>query len=296
MTQRRRLILVGCVAFLAALVALPSAAAALPLSKNYPRTIAVIGTGGGVRLTQMQAKVLPAGRRVRVTVRLAGVSTGGPHRMMVSAAPCTVRPPQYTPSRPKCPDTATAMGHFAITEAPFSLARTLTIPRPARTPGALRVQVSPTARPAPEPGCTGNLFHLRNFCRQFPQTGELLLNGNTWAYMPGTWWGISVTVPPGIAFDRIAYNSRTAGWVATSTTAANVFTTQGFAGQPAAHTWSTPLEPAIQTVWGTDSAFGGETQARTGSRVLDYAAAIDARRLFTVTLPLPRWRPQPRNR
>jgi len=287
MVWPHRLIVLASFALLAAL---PSAAGALPMNPAYPRTRAVIGTGGGVRLAQMQAKVQPAGKRVRVTVRLAGVSTGGPHRMMLSVAACAVRPPSYTPNRPLCRPAATAVHPFAITEAPFSLTKALTIPRPATAPGALDVRVTPTTSTEPPPKCKGS-FSLRDVCRTFPQTGELLLNGNAWKHQPGTWWGITATAPAGIVLDRIAYNSQVAGWVAASTTAVDVVTTQGFAAEPAAKTWHTPLAVGIQTVWRTPEAFGGAKRPRTGIRVLDYAAAIGGRRLFTVTLPLPHWQP-----
>lgn len=304
MAQSRVRILGTLLACLAALAALPSGAVALGMSDDYPRSIAAIGTHDGVRLTKMQVKVRPAGKRVRVTVRLAGASTGGPRRMLLSAAACTVRPGRYeqyeapdAPSRPTCRPAPTASLRFAITETPFLLTKTLTIPRPATTPGALRVRVSSTTSTEPPPSCLAgaNRFGKRaEFCRQFPETGDILLNGNAWKHMPGTWWGISATPPAGIVFDRIGYNSRTTGWVATSATAVNVATTQGFLGEPAKKNWSTPLVAGIQDVMRTSSAFGGESLIRPDVRVLDYAASVNGKRLFTMTLPLPQWLGGPR--
>ena len=298
MSQRLPRAFMAFIAVLAMLAALPSASGALPISPSYPRVIAVMGTGGGVRLTQLQAKLRLTGHRVRVSIRLAGASTGGPHRMVLSATACSVHPPKYTASSPQCPATAMASYHFSISGAPFSLSKTLTIPRPSATSGAVRVRLVPTTSTEPAPSCRSGAgaFYLRATCIQFPQTGELLLNGGTWAFKPGTWWGIVASAPAGFQLDRVGYNSRTAGWVATSPTAVTVDTTQGYADESPAHVWHTPLAQGVQNGWRTEGTFGGEGRTRTAIRVLDYAAALGGQRLFTMTLPLPKWTHQPTRR
>ena len=130
----------------------------------------------------------------------------------------------------------------------------------------------------------------RLLCRdpRFALTGDLLLNGNAWTFKPGTWWGITVTPRPGLTLDRVIYNSRMAGWVATSNSQASILTTQGYANEPATKSTTAALSAGVQTGYDT-GAFGGEGQLRPAMRVLDYATAIDGAHLFTVTLPLPRW-------
>lgn len=277
---------------LLALLAFAPGAGAVGMSESYPRVIATTGTGEGVRLTRMEAKVAKAGRRVRVTVRLAGASVAGSRKLSITVAPCTVTTKTYkesydapdAPSRPTCEPVAARV--VAVTEAPFSLTRVFTIPRPATDPGALRVRVGvPVSGTTVVPPCTGFV----EVCG-VKATGDLLLNGNTWQYRPGTWWGITAQPPAGVTLDRIVFRSRLGGWVTTSAAAAKVVTTWGYAGEPAAKTRTTPLKAGAQKTLMRNSAFGGEFQTRPTIRVLDYAASIDGRRLFTVKVPLPVWR------
>lgn len=273
------------------LLALPSGASAIGMTDSYPREVASTGTGEGVRLTRMQASVRTAGARVRVTVRLAGASVAGTRRLTIGVARCTVTTKKYpspydapdAPSRPTCRP-GSSVRTVRVSPAPFFIRRTFTLPRPARRPGALRVQVHATGSAATIPPCTG----YADICAG-GGTGDLLLNGNTWTYRPGTWWGITATPPDGVTVDRVLFRSRMGGWTATSAADARAVTTWGYEGEPPAKTMRTPMRAGIQTTLRVNSAFGGEFQTRTSIRVLDYGAAIDGRRLFTVTLPLPVW-------
>ncbi len=92
-----------------------------------------------------------------------------------------------------------------------------------------------------------------------------------------------------MTLDRIVFRSRSGGWVATSAAAAKVVTTWGYAGEPPAKPQTTPLRAGVQKTLRRNSTFGGEFQTRPTIRVLDYAAAINGQRLFTVKLPLPIW-------
>lgn len=262
------------------------------MTDTYPREVAATSTGQGVRLTRMDASVRPIGRRVRVTVRLSGASTAGTRKLAITVAACTVTKKTYknsyeapdAPSRPTC-KTGIALGGITVTEAPFSATRVFTIPRPAANPGALRVAAFVGATSSLSvPACRG----YREICG-VKATGELLLNGNTWRYRPGTWWGIVAQPPTGVTLDRIIFRSRSGGWVTTSAAAAKVLTTWGYAGRPPAKSQTTPLPAGVQKVLRRNSTFGGEFQSRTTIRVLDYAAAINGQRLFTVKLPLPIW-------
>lgn len=279
------------VAAAATLAALPASAGAVGMSPNYPRVIASTGTAAGVRLTRLQAIVRPSGTRVRVTVRAAGASTGGGHRMLLSVAACAQHPPKYTAMRPRCPASETRTSRFTITAAPFALTRTLTVPRPRGRTGAIRVRVVPTTRTQAPPTCRSGAgtFQLQAMCRQFSQTGELLLNGRTWAHRPGTAWGIVAAPPAGITLDRIGYNSRTAAWVATSATDVRVDTTQGYAGKPPARSARTRLLAGVQGVWRTSAAWGGQFASRPTVRVVELVAAVAGQRLFTLTVPVPAW-------
>ena len=289
---RHRFPALGVTAALLVLLAVPPGVSAVGMTESYPRVIATTGTGEGVRLTRMEAKVAKIGRRVRVTVRLAGASVAGSRKLRITVAPCTVTTKTYkesydapdAPSRPTCKPVAPRV--VAVSEAPFSLTRGFTIPRPATDPGALRVRVGvPAGGAKAAPPCTGfvEICGVRT-------TGDLLLNGNTWQYRRGTWWGITARPPAGVTLDRIVFRSRLGGWVTTSAAAAKVVTTWGYAGEPAAKTRTTPLSAGAQKTMMRNSAFGGEFQTRPTIRVLDYAASIDGRRLFTVKVPLPVWR------
>lgn len=289
---RHRVLIVLPVVLLLAPLALPAGAGAFGMTDTYPREVATTGTGEGVRLTRMEANVRQVGARVHVTVRLSGASVAGTRKLAISAAACTVTSKKYknsyeapdAPSRPTC-RTGAASKTVTVTEAPFSLTRSFTIPRPAKNPGALRVRVGASA------GSTRSVPPCNSYVEicGVKQTGDLLLNGNTWRYKPGTWWGITARPPAGVTLDRIVFRSRSGGWVATSTAAAKVVTTWGYAGEPPAKPQTTPLRAGVQKTLRRNSTFGGEFQTRPTIRVLDYAAAINGQRLFTVKLPLPIW-------
>lgn len=290
MTRRQLPALVSSAALLL-LLAVPSGVSALGMTETYPREIATTSTGEGVRLTRMEASVRKVGGHARVTVRLAGVSVAGSRKLSVTVAPCTVTRKKYkesydapdAPSRPSCKPVATRV--VAVNEAPFSLTHAFTIPRPPRNPGALRVRVSAQGNGKPVPACKGYV----EICG-VEVTGDLLLNGNTWQYKPGTWWGITAQPPTGVTLDRIVFRSRMGGWVATSAAAAKVQTTWGYAGEPPAKQQTTSLRAGTQKMLRRNSTFGGEFETRTTIRVLDHAASINGQRLFTVKLPLPVWR------
>lgn len=283
------------VALLLAALALPARAGALGMTESYPREYATTGSGGGVRLTHFEASVRKAGARVRVTVRLAGASVAGTRKLAITVAACTVTTRKYkdayaapdAPSRPTC-RTGLTSATVTATATPFTLTRAFTIPRPAASPGALRVRVVPApGSTTTAPPCTGYV----EICG-VKTTGDLLLNGNTWRYKPGTWWGIVATPPAGVTLDRIVFRSRMGGWVATSAAAAKVVTTWGYAGEKPTRSTTTPLRAGVQKVLRRNSTFGGEFETRKTIRVLDHAATIDGQRLFTMTLPLPVWTSQ----
>jgi hypothetical protein len=280
------------IVLLLAVLVLPAGASAIGMTDTYPRVVATTGTGQGVRLTRMEANVRQVGGRLRVTVRLAGASVAGTRTLAISAAACTVTSKKYkesyeapdAPSRPTC-TTGAAPKTVTVTEAPFSLTRSFTIPRPAENPGALRVRVDvPASSARSVPACNGYV----EICG-VKRTGDLLLNGNTWKYKPGTWWGITAQPPAGVTLDRIVFSSRMGGWVATSAAAAKVATAWGYAGVPPARTQTTSLGAGAQKTLRRNSTFGGEFETRSTIRVLDYSAAINGQRLFTVKLPLPIW-------
>jgi len=273
------------VAVVAGIVALvvPGDASAVGLPISYPRTVAVTGTGEGVRLTRMEVRARPAGRKVRVSVRIAGASIAGSRRIEVTVAPCA-----GSALRPSCRPAARQA--VIASRRPFRFAKSFTIPKPAARPGALRVQVRATGAGA-IPICSGSNDRF-SICQdpRFALTGDVLLNAGAWRFRPGTWWGITALAAEGPVLDRVVFNSRIYGWVATSHVAAELTTTIGYTGAPAARTYATRLFPDISRMFDrtprVGTAFGG---ARTTVSVLEYAAGIGAQRLFTVKVPLPRW-------
>lgn len=289
----RRVLSLVLVALVLGFLLVPAGAGAEGMSDAYPREIATTSTGEGVRLTRLEASVRRAGNRAQVTVRLAGASTAGTRRLAITVAACTVTSKPYknaydapdAPSRPTCRTGETTRA-VTVTEAPFSVVRVFTIPRPASRPGALRVRVRRTAGSAAVPACHG----YREICG-VKDTGDLLLNGNTWRFRPATWWGIVAQPPAGVTLDRIIFRSRSGGWVVTSPTAARILTTWGYLGEPAAKSQTTAVAAGVPKVLRRNSTFGGEFQTRPTIRVLEYTAAIAGQRLFAVKLPLPVWGP-----
>ena len=258
------------------------AARAEPTPNGYPRTFAITGTGEGLRLSRLEVRTRASGMAANVTVRVAGVSVAGTRRMEITIAPCI-----GSASSPTCKPAARHV--IAVGTTAFGLTKTFTVPRPAARPGALRVQVHATGS-MPAPPCTATRA-LDSICKdpRFKLSGDLLLNGGAWAVRQGTWWGITSTSPAGVTFDRIVYNSRIYGWAATSASAARVGTTIGSLGAAPARTYTTDLVAGVPKALDRTPRFGTGFESRAHTTVLDYAAAINAGRLFTVKVPLPRW-------
>lgn len=273
--------LLAAVTVTAALVP-TQAAHAVGSPEGYPRTFAVTGTGEGLRLSRLEVRARASGISARVTVRVAGVSVAGTRRMVVTIAPCT-----GSASSPTC---RPAVRHVVtVGTTAFALTRTFTVPRPVARPGALRVQIRATGK-TPAPPCTATRT-FGSICQdsRFKLSGDLLLNGGTWAFRQGTWWGITAAPPAGVTLDRIVFNSRIYGWAATSPAAASVRTTMGYLGLPPARAYTTGLVAGVPKALDRTPTFGTGFETRAHTSVLDYAAAIDASRLFTVKVPLPRW-------
>lgn len=260
---------------LALLAVFPAGAGALGLPGTFPRTITITGVKQDVRVTRFEVITRAAGTtKVRVTVRVGAVSLKGAQPLVIAVAPC--KRGESTAS-PFCRPAATAK--LQLRSTALRATRTFLVPRPARTPDALRVTL--TAGGAKVPYLSRNVGGGGG-------TAELLLNGGTWRFHQGTAWGLTSASPEGVVLDRVWFNSRRYEWGGTASALTPVTTTIGYAG--ATPVWSfrnTMKAGAPFRFYRTPSR---PVQAVRKAPVdFRYAASAGGAPLFTVRLPLPAW-------
>ncbi len=178
----RRTVLLPAVA----LLALPSTAASLGLPATYPHSIAITGSGQGVRVARFEVATRSVGPKVPVTVRVAATSIAGTRALVVAVGPCTAGPI----TSPLCEPRASV--RLRLSRTPIDTTRSFLVARPARFPNALRVTVTSADQPVP---------FQRERVGGGCGTAEILLNSGTWRFRQGTRWGLVATPPTGLVLD-----------------------------------------------------------------------------------------------
>jgi hypothetical protein len=258
---------------IAALVALPSPAAAVGIPGTFPRAIVIVGSSQGVAVNRLEVSTRAVSRGLRVTVRVAAIGVGGTRHVVLAVAPSTAGPP----SSPLCRPAATA--RLTVPTTSIDVTRSFVVRRPVGKSDALRITLTGAGSPIPwQPNHVGG----------GGGTAEILLNGGTWRYQQGTRWGVVAPSQPGVIPSAVKFNSRTYGWTATSGTDATAITTIGYEGAAPRWTFTTKLAAGVAgSLRHTPSRPG--LDARPTPRTLLYAADLGAQRLFTVRIPLPAW-------
>lgn len=259
---------------LAVPLALPASAPALGLPSTFPRTIAITTEKQGVHVSRFQVAARAAGpARMRVTVGVDARSLSGRRTLLVGVAPCS----GGTPTSPYCVPKATS--RLTLGQLRVGASKTFLVPRPSTRRDAVRVTLSVGTR-------TGDIPYRTTNVGGGGGTGEILLNGGTWRFRQGTFWGIETRPPSGIVVDRVWFNSRRYEWSGTAPRETIVTTRVGYAGQ-------TPRWAFVNTMRaGTQLRFrrtpSSPVQERRASpRSYSYTADVATGRLFGMLLPLP---------
>ncbi len=273
MTSVRRPALCALLLLLLAGLAAPSPAGALGLPTTLPRTIAITGSDEGFRVTRFEVSTSSDGSKVKVTTRLTAVSTSGRRALVIAVGPCT----GGAVTSPLCKPRATAS--VTVGTRTVSATRTLIVPRPAAKPDALRVTLTRAGRPIPyRPERVGG----------GGGTGEILLNGGTWRYRPGTRWGLVAAPPAGVSIDRVSFNSRTYLWRGSSTTQRTVSTKIGYANQTPRWNFAGTMGAGAPYSFRRTPSVPAQSK-RSSPRTLLFSADLQGGNLFTVRLPMAPW-------
>ena len=235
----------------------------------------ITGVKQDVRVSRFDVTTRAAGStKVRVTVHVGAVSLKGRQPLVIAVAPC--KRGDSTAS-PFCKPAATAT--LQLGSAPVQATRSFVVPRPARTPDALRVTL--TAGGAKIPYRSLNVGGGGG-------TGEILLNGGTWRFHQGTAWGLTSASPSGVVLDRAWFNSRRYEWGGTAPAVTPVVTTFGYAGAPPVWTFTNTMKAGAPfRFYRTPSR--PVQDVRKAPREFVYGASVGGAPLFTVRLPLPAW-------
>jgi hypothetical protein len=258
----------------AALLAVPTTAAAVGIPGAFPRAIAIVGSSQGVNVGRFEVSARSTGRKVRVTVRVAAASVDHSRHLVLAVGPCTAGPP----SSPLCRPTASL--RLTVGRAGIDLTRSFVVRRPARTPDALRVTLTGGGQPVP---------FLRERVGGGVGTAEILLNGGTWRYRQGTRWGVVATPPAGIVLQRVSFNSRTYAWTATSAGDSTASTRIGYEGIAPRWDFTNALRAGTPFSFRRTPSLPA-LESRPAPRTLSFTADLGTQRLFTVRMPLPAWR------
>lgn len=259
---------------LAVPLALPASAPALGLPTTFPRTIASTSDKQGVRVSRFQVATRAVGpTQMRVTVRVDVRSRSGRRSLLVGVAPC--RGGSLT--SPSCVPSATS--RLTLGQVRVSASKTFLVARPSRSRDAVRVTLSVGTRKSDIPYKTTNVGGGGG-------TAEILLNGGTWRFRQGTFWGFEAKPPSGIVIDRIWFNSRRYEWSGTAPRQTSVITKIGYLQQ--------------QPTWSFETTMGAGTQVRfrrtppsptqerrTSPRSFTYRADVATGTLFSMLVPLP---------
>lgn len=259
---------------LAVSLALPASASALGLPTTFPRTIASTSERQQVRVSRFQVATRAAGpTQMRVTVRVHARSLSGRRSLLVGVAPCH----GGSLTSPSCVPSATS--RLMLGQVRVSATKTFLVARPSRSRDAVRVTLSAGTRKSDIPYRTTNVGGGGG-------TAEILLNGGTWRFRQGTFWGFEAKPPSGIVVDRIWFNSRRYEWSGTAPRQTSVATQIGyFKQQP---TWSFET-----TMWaGTQVRFrrtptSPVQERRSSPRSFAYRADVATGPLFAMLMPLP---------
>jgi hypothetical protein len=256
-----------------AVLAFPAPAGALGLPDTFARTIAITGSDEGFRVTRFEVSAKPVGSKVKVTTRVTATSTGAARGLVLAVAPC-IRGPVTSPL---CPPRVTSSINIATRAT--SVTRTLTVPRPEGKADALRVTLTRAGRPIP--------FRPERVAGG-GGTGEILLNGGTWRYRPGTRWGIVAAPPADLSLDRVSFNSRTYLWRGTSVPQRSVLTEIGYANEAANHSFNGTMY-AGRTYTSRHTPVTPAQSKRSSPRTLVYSADLAGGSLFTLRVPMAPW-------
>lgn len=255
-------------------LALPAAADSLGLPATYSRSIVIADSGQGVRVTRFEVATRSAGSKVRVSVRVVAASLAGTRGLVIAVGPCTAGPV----TSPLCKPTASA--RLRIGRAPAQAIRSFLVARPASSPDALRVTLTKAGQPVP---------FLRERVGGGGGTAEILLNGGTWRYRQGTWWGMVATPPTGVALDRVWFNSRRYEWRATSQGGGVVSTKIGYELERPRWDFTNTMRAGVPFSFHRTPSAPAQSRRLT-PRVLAFTADIGRDRLFALRVPLAAWR------
>lgn len=261
----------------AALLSAASPAGALGLPETFPRTIVITGVEQQVRVSRFDIATRPVPHaRMRVTVNVAASGIGEARPLLIGVAPCR----GGSLKSPSCPPAATTkiVAGTAAADPADPVTRTFTVRRPDR-PDALRVTLTVATRASQIPSRTSNVAGGGG-------TGEILLNGGTWRFRPGTRWGMTAAPVPGFRVDRVFFNSRRYEWSGVSDLGADVTTAFGYTGETPARTFTNAMRPATTFTFYRSPSTPAQAP-RTAPRAFSYRAAVSAGTLFAVSLPLP---------
>src|SRR5215212_3750897 len=212
MTSMRRLVLLITIpAIFGSAAVLPATAGALGLPTTFPRTIVITGIKQQVRVDRFQVATKSQGTRMRVTVKVGATSLGGSRRLLIGVAPCS----GGTLTSPSCVPHATSA--LTLGTNRVNVQRSFLVPRPASRPDAVRVTLTVGTSVRSIPYKTSNVGGGGG-------TAEILLNGGTWRFQQGTFWGMVAAPPAGFSVDRVWFNSRRYEWAGAASGAAEATT------------------------------------------------------------------------
>lgn len=270
----RTVLLLVLLLVLAAPPALPASASAAGLPTTFPRTIAITTDKQQVRVSRFQVATRAVGRaKMRVAVSISARSLSGRRNLLIGVAPCS----GGSLTSPSCVPRATSQ--VRLGQVRTSVSRLFLVPRPSRNRDAVRVTLTVGTRTRDIPYRTTNVGGGGG-------TGEILLNGGTWRFRQGTFWGLEATPPSGIVVDRVWFNSRRYEWAGTAPAERNVTTRIGYVGQ-------TPRWAFVNTMRaGRRFSFHRTPtspiqERRTAPRSFSYVASTANGPLFTMQMPLP---------
>ena len=273
MSTLRRTALITTLAALPVAAALPATAGAMPLPTTFARTIVITGTRQHVRVGRFEVATRAQGTRMRVTVHVTATSLAGSQKVILGVAPCT----GGTLTSPLCVPKASSV--LTVGPKPLRVTRSFLVARPARRSDAVRITLTVGSRVSVIPAKTSNIGGGAG-------TAEILLNGGTWRFHSGTFWGMAAAPPAGFTVDRVWFNSRRYEWGGVSDAGSQVTTRFGYEGVPPRWTFVNTMRPGVPAAFHRTPSTPIQ-ERRTAPRAFAYTADVPAGRLFTVRLPLP---------
>jgi hypothetical protein len=269
-TARRAILLT----VLAAPLALPASAPALGLPTTFPRTIAITSDKQDVRVSRFQVATRAVGlTQMRVTVNVDARSLSGGRNLLVGVAPCS----GGSLTSPSCVPKAT--WRLRLGQVRTSVSKIFLVPRPSVRRDAVRVTLSVGTRTSDIPYRTANVGGGGG-------TGEILLNGGTWRFRQGTFWGLEVKPASGIVVDRVWFNSRRYEWSGTAPRQTSVTTQIGYFKQKPRWTFVNTMRAGTQFKFHRTPSSPVQ-ERRSSPRSYAYRADVATGALFSMLMPLP---------